>query len=381
MTPSSHIEESDISEAVEEVTDQGQSNVARHPDFSSAATSSDSSTENLLRPPKVDEFVGQSSVKENLRVMIKSARMRNDALDHILFCGPPGLGKTTLAHILAREMDVDIHVTGGPSLEIPGDLAGILTSLGPGDILFIDECHRLNPVIEEKLYPAMEDFFIDVVYGEGPSAHTMTMSLEQFTLVGATTRAGLVSAPLRSRFGQTCRLTYYSPEELTTLVHRSASILGIGITRDGAREIAGRSRGTPRIANRLLKRVLDYAVDQQFPDIPLHDADDIAIQNLDEIDADLADYALTQLHVDEAGFDKLDRLYLNALLDKFNGGPTGVKTLASAIDEETDTIETVIEPYLLQQGFIRRTPQGRIGTKQAFDHMEIPLPSDQESLL
>ncbi len=339
---------------------------ARSPNLERAAIDDDESVDRSLRPQSFNEFVGQDSIKENLGVMVQSAKMRDDTLDHVLLCGPPGLGKTTMAHILAREMGANIHVTSGPALEQKKDLAGILSALEHGDMLFIDECHRLNPVIEENLYPAMEDYYFDIVIGNGPHARSMKLSLPPFTMVGATTRAGLVSAPLRSRFGQVARLKYYNFDQLTLVIKRSAKLLEIGITDSGAIEIARRSRGTPRIANRLLRRVRDYAI----------------VDGDGHIDGDLADYALAKLKVDDAGFDDLDRMYLHTLTAKFGGGPAGLSTMASAIDEEKDTIETVIEPYLLQQGYIQRTPQGRVATRLAFEHMNVPLPkSGQGSLI
>lgn len=328
-------------------------------------TSEEEQVEASLRPIGFQEFVGQEALRENLGVMVRSAQKRQTALDHILFSGPPGLGKTTLGHIIAREMGVNLHMTSGPALERKGDLAGILSGLEEGDVLFIDECHRLNTVVEENLYPAMEDFYFDIVIGEGAHARSMKLTLPRFTLVGATTRSGLVSAPLRDRFGLVARLDYYDTEALTTIVARSSRILGLELTHEAAQEVARRSRGTPRIANRLLRRVRDYAV--------VHDAD--------FIDQDLAAYALGKLEVDAMGFDYLDRLYLDALVVKFDGGPTGLETLASCIGEEKDTIEEVVEPYLLQLGFIQKTPRGRVASKAAFDHLRVPQPTKQGSLI
>ena len=322
----------------------------------SGAVSEEEAIERSLRPSKLEDFTGQDHLKENLRVMITSARMRSDSLDHVLFSGPPGLGKTTLSYIIARELGVNLHVTSGPAIEKKGDLAGILTALEAGDVLFIDEIHRLNPIVEENLYPAMEDNYIDIVIGEGPNSRSMKLTLPPFTLVGATTRSGLLTAPLRDRFGFICRLDYYDPKELALIVRRSAKLLQMPITAEGAFEIARRSRGTPRIANRLLRRVRDYAI----------------VDRVDSIHDELARYALDRIDVDEHGFDYLDRLYLDALVIKFSGGPTGLDTLAASIGEEKDTLEEVVEPYLLQQGFIQRTPRGRVATHQAFAYMDIP---------
>ncbi len=311
--------------------------------------------ETSLRPPSFDDFVGQESLKENLGVMVKSAKIRGAALDHLLFSGPPGLGKTTLCHIIARELDSNIHVTSGPALEHKRDLAGILTGLEDGDVLFIDEIHRLNTVVEENLYPAMEDGYFDIVLGEGVHARSMKLTLPPFTLVGATTRSGLMSAPLRDRFGFTARLEYYDTIALARIVRRSAEILGIAIAADGAEELARRSRGTPRIANRLLRRVRDYAV----------------VEGRESIDRELADYALERIDVDSMGFDTLDRMYLDAVVNKFDGGPVGLDTIASCIGEERDTIEEVIEPFLLQVGYIQRTPRGRVASRAAFEHLGV----------
>lgn len=307
-----------------------------------------------LRPRTLNEYIGQGKAKENLQVFIDAARHRREALDHVLFYGPPGLGKTTLANIIAAEMGVSIKSTSGPVIEKPGDLAAVLTNLEAGDVLFIDEIHRLSPVVEEILYPAMEDYQLDIMIGQGPSARTIKLDIPRFTLVGATTRAGLLSSPLRDRFGVISRLEFYRQEELAIIVHRSAGILGIPIDEAGSLEIARRSRGTPRIANRLLRRVRDFA----------------QVKGDGHINRTLADMALTRLEVDNCGFDHMDRLLLLTIIDKFAGGPVGLETLAAAIGEEKDTIEDVIEPFLIQQGYLNRTPRGRTVTAEAFRHFQ-----------
>jgi len=307
-----------------------------------------------LRPRALEDYVGQSKAKENLRIFIQAARSRQEALDHVLFYGPPGLGKTTLANIIASEMGVNIKSTSGPVIEKAGDLAAVLTNLEPGDVLFIDEIHRLSPVVEEILYPAMEDYQIDIMIGQGPSARTIKLDLPRFTLVGATTRAGLLSSPLRDRFGVISRLEFYSKDELTQIVRRSAGILDMHIDDSGAAEIAGRSRGTPRIANRLLRRVRDFAE-------VLADG---------HVSQQVASQSLERLEVDPSGFDFMDRLLLTTILDKFAGGPVGLDTLAASLGEEKDTIEDVIEPFLLQQGYLARTPRGRIATELAYRHFD-----------
>jgi len=316
-------------------------------------TEEDGTFDVSLRPRILTEYVGQSKVKENLKVFISAACNRGESLDHVLFYGPPGLGKTTLAHIIAAEMGVNIKSTSGPVIEKPGDLAAVLTNLEPGDVLFIDEIHRLSPVVEEILYPAMEDYQLDIMIGQGPSARTIKLDIPRFTLVGATTRAGLLSSPLRDRFGVLNRLEFYTHEELATIVIRSAGILDVAINGEGASEIARRSRGTPRIANRLLRRVRDFA----------------QVDGDGSISKKMADQALVRLEVDEQGFDQMDRLLLETIIDKFSGGPVGLDTLAAAIGEEKDTIEDVIEPFLLQQGFLNRTPRGRVATHQAYSHL------------
>ncbi len=308
-----------------------------------------------IRPPSLGEFIGQASLKEALKIFIEASRKRDEPLDHILFSGPPGLGKTTLAHIIAHEMGTDIKATSGPVLERPGDLAAMLTVLKKGDVLFIDEIHRMNHVIEEVLYPAMEDYEIDVMIGEGPSARSIKLNLEHFTLIGATTKVGLLGSPFRDRFGFTARLNLYEVEELVKVVKRSASILGIPVTPEGSLEIAKRSRGTPRIANRLLRRVRDYA----------------SVRAQGEITQEVADRALTMLGIDKLGLDDLDRRILRVIAEDFKGGPVGVKTIAISVGEETRTIEEVYEPYLIQIGFIKRTPQGRETTKAALEHITI----------
>ena len=309
-----------------------------------------------LRPRTLQEYVGQSKTKKNLQVFIDAACKRQEALDHVLFFGPPGLGKTTLANIIAQEMGVNIKSTSGPVIEKAGDLAAVLTNLEEGDVLFIDEIHRLSPIVEEILYPAMEDYQLDIMIGQGPSARTIKLDIPRFTLVGATTRAGLLSSPLRDRFGIIIRLEFYSNEELTTIVKRSAGILGIQIDPKGATEIARRSRGTPRIVNRLLRRVRDFA----------------EIEGEGIITCELADHSLQRLEVDNRGLDYMDRLLLLSIIDKFAGGPVGLDTLAAAIGEERDTIEDVIEPYLIQQGFLNRTPRGRVATELCFRHFQRP---------
>ncbi len=315
-----------------------------------------------LRPRRLEEFIGQDKVKSNLGVFIEAARSRGEPLDHTLFSGPPGLGKTTLAHIIANEMDVHIKATSGPAIERSGDLAAILTNLDEGDVLFIDEIHRMNRVVEEMLYPAMEDFELDLILGQGPNARSIRISLPRFTLVGATTREGLLSPPFRARFGIHQVLEFYRPRDLQVIVKRSARLLDLRITDDGALEIARRSRGTPRIANRLLRRVRDFA----------------QVDGVDVIDRKVADAALKMLEVDERGFDKMDRRILLTIIEKFGGGPVGIDTLSAAVGEERDTIEDVYEPYLLQNGFINRTRAGRVATLHAYRHFGM-VPQDADN--
>ena len=322
--------------------------------------------DNKLRPDKLSEYIGQKKVKENLEIFISAAKMRNESLDHVLFYGPPGLGKTTLANIIAEEMGAKIKSTSGPVIEKSGDLAALLTNLKPGDVLFIDEIHRLSNVIEETLYSAMEDYKLDIMIGQGPSARSIKLELPPFTLVGATTRAGLLTSPLRDRFGVVHRLDYYSEKELETILTRSSFILEISIVPDGANEIARRSRGTPRIANRLLRRVRDYAQVK---------ADGI-------INRKVASNALKMMEVDEKGLDKMDHKLLLAMIEKYAGGPVGIESLAASISEEKGTIEDVLEPYLIQSGFIQRTPRGRIATPLAYEHFKkTPLNQSQQEKL
>jgi Holliday junction DNA helicase RuvB len=319
----------------------------------------DDALEASLRPKRLAEFVGQQQARDNLSVFIAAAKARGEALDHVLFSGPPGLGKTTLAQIVARELGVNFRSTSGPVLAKAGDLAAILTNLEPRDVLFIDEIHRLNPAVEEILYPALEDFELDLVIGEGPSARSVKITLAPFTLVGATTRSGLITTPLRDRFGIPVRLNFYSADELLAIVERGARVFGLDLTSDGAREIAGRARGTPRIAGRLLKRVRDFA----------------SVDGHARIDAKTADAALTRLEVDARGLDAFDRRYLKLIAEAFGGGPVGIETIAAALGEARDAIEETIEPFLLQQGFIQRSPRGRILTSNAYGHLGLPVPA------
>ena len=332
--------------------------------ISSEYIQSDSEIENSLRPKNLDEYIGQERVKENLKIYIESAKIRNDAIDHVLLYGPPGLGKTTLSNIIANEMGVNIRTTSGPAIEKQGDLAAILTNLSEGDILFIDEIHRLSRSVEEILYPAMEDYALDIIIGKGPSARSIRLPLPKFTLIGATTRAGQITTPLRDRFGVIMKLELYLPEELMTIVKRSAKILELPIDDDGAMEIAKRSRGTPRIANRLLKRLRDFAI----------------VKGDGTITGEIAKLALDMLEIDELGLDNTDRKMLEAIIKYYNGGPVGLETLAATTGEEAITIEDVYEPYLLQIGFLSRTPRGRCATKLAYDHLGIKYGNASEQL-
>ena len=328
-------------------------------------TEEDIKLEGSLRPQTLDDYIGQSKIKENLKVYITAAKQRGDALDHVLFYGPPGLGKTTLAGIIAAEMGVNIRITSGPAIEKPGDLAALLTNLSENDILFVDEIHRLNRSVEEILYPAMEDYAIDIIIGKGPSANSIRLDLPKFTLIGATTRAGQLSAPLRDRFGVTLRLELYTPEELALIVTRSAGILGVPIQPEGAMEIARRSRGTPRIANRMLRRVRDFA----------------QVKGDGTITRSMADHALQALEIDYLGLDPVDRRMLRAIIENYGGGPVGLDTLAATIGEESVTLEDVYEPYLMQLGFLSRTPRGRCATALAYEHMGFPLPEQRKAPL
>ena len=328
-------------------------------------TENDTDVEISLRPQNLGEYIGQDKAKGNLEIYIEAAKMRGEALDHVLLYGPPGLGKTTLAGIIANEMGVNIRITSGPAIEKQGDLAAILTNLQKGDILFIDEIHRLPRTIEEILYPAMEDYALDIIIGKGPSARSIRLPLPHFTLIGATTRAGQITTPLRDRFGVVLKLELYTPDELATIVHRSAGILGIQVTEEGAYEIASRSRGTPRIANRLLKRVRDFA----------------QVRGNGTIDREIADYALGKLEIDHLGLDNVDRRMLETIIKFYDGGPVGLDTLAATVGEEAITLEDVYEPYLMQIGFLSRTPRGRCVTRLAYEHLGIPMINKQKKAI
>ena len=335
--------------------------------MSTGYSAQDSDVEFSLRPKTLDEYIGQEKVKENLKIYIEAAKTRNDPLDHVLLYGPPGLGKTTLSNIIAAEMGVNIRITSGPAIEKQGDLAAILTNLNEGDVLFIDEIHRLSRTVEEILYPAMEDYALDIIIGKGPSARSIRIDLPRFTLIGATTRAGQMTTPLRDRFGVILKLELYTPEELATIVRRNAGILEMEITDDGAMEIASRSRGTPRIANRLLKRVRDFA----------------QVMGDGKIDERIANYALTRLEIDALGLDNVDRRMLETIIKFYDGGPVGLETLAATVGEEAVTLEDMYEPYLMQIGFLSRTPRGRCVTRLAYDHLGIPyhkIPSQADQM-
>jgi Holliday junction DNA helicase RuvB len=327
-------------------------------EISPVKSQEDQNFENALRPKTFAEFVGQERIKENLHVFITAAMQRNEPLDHVLFCGPPGLGKTTLANIIANELKVNIKTTSGPVMERPGDLAAILTNLAEMDILFIDEIHRLPRIVEEVLYPAMEDYQLDIIIGQGPNARTLKLNLPRFTLIGATTRTGLLTSPLRDRFGVVNRLEFYSPDEIKRIVLRTAVILAVEISDEAALEISRRSRGTPRIANRLLRRIRDFA----------------QVRGNGNVDLPITRHSLDALDIDEKGLDEMDRKLLLAIIEKFSGGPVGIETLSAALREERDTLEDVYEPFLLQEGLIERTPRGRLATKHAYQHLKLDMP-------